>query len=195
MKVKVISVVIPVLLLSACATTTPIQNPSGQSVKFVSPILGKSGMAGARYVLLEKSIADGKYKVVGQPSKMRQPITNERQERIAFNADLTGYAPDYTDYSFETYVDSGNYGQKTATMTCVEFPLKTQKYGPCTSEFGDVFTPFGVVKEYNAGRLNQRSWKEWTDPALNRMRYVKSPQYALMQAGVFARMSELANAN
>jgi len=194
MKSKVTTLLVSALVLAGCATPTPpVLNPSGNPVKFVDPILGKNGMENARYVLLEKNIADGKYKLVSM-SKTRQPITNERQERIAFNADLTGYAPDYTDYAFETYADSGNYNQQTVIMRCAGFPLKTQKYNPCTSAFGELFIPTGITKAYVAGSMSANAMKAWQDPARNRIRYVESPRFALSQAGVFSRLPELAAA-
>ncbi len=181
------------LVLGGClATTPPILNASGQPVKFVQPILGKAAMADAKYVLIEKSIADGKYQLVSM-SATRQPITNARQERIAFNRDLTGFAPDFTDYSFQTYTDAGNYNQQTVIMRCTAVPPKTEQYGPCNSAFADVFVPTGVVKAYVAGQMGAATKKTWDDPRQNPMRSVDSPQWALRQAGVFERLAELAN--
>lgn len=183
-----------VIALAGClATTPPILNASGQPIKFVNPILGKNNMSDARYVLIEKSIADGKYQVVSM-SLTRQPITNDRQERIAFTKDLTGFAPDFTDYAFQTHTDSGNYNEQTAIMQCKATPPKTAKYSPCNSTFADVFVPMGVTKAYAAGRMSYEVHKSWEDPARNTMRYVSSPQWALKQAGVFERLAELANA-
>ena len=192
MKTKVISLVLTAML-AGCAVTPPITNPAGKPIKFSQPILEKAQRDTAKFVLLEKSISDGRFAVVSI-SASRQPITNARQERIAFNADLTAYAPDYFDSSFRTYVDSGNYGAKTVITDCVSAPPKTQQYSPCNSEFGEVFVPFGVTKAYVAGGKSAESMKEWTDPARNRMRAVQSPQYALMQAGVFQRLAEISAA-
>jgi len=189
-----ISALTAVLLLSGCQTTPPILNGSGQAVKFVAPILGKTSMGNARYVLIEKSIADGKYLLVNM-SMTRQPITNERQERIAFTHDLTGYAPDYTDYSFQTHTDSGNYDQKTVVMRCNSVPSKTSQYNPCNSAFGQVFMPMGATKAFVAGHMSNDSYNSWQDPARNSLRSVRSPEGALMQAGVFARLPELSSAN
>ena len=195
MKTKLLLVTAIVIAISGCATSPPVLNPNGKPVKFSGPILGKSAMTDARYVLLEKSIADGRFKIISI-SKTRQPITNERQERVAFNADLTAYAPDYTDYSFRTHVDSGNYNQETVTMTCApSTPPKTEKYSPCNSAFGNLFIPTGVTKAYVAGQLSAAAMKSWEDPAQNRVRYVDSPKFELAQAGVFTQLVSLSNAN
>lgn len=195
MKKYVIPTLAAVIALAGClATTPPIQNAYGQPIKFISPILGKSAMANARYVLIEKSIADGKFKVVSM-SRTRQPITNARQERIAFTNDLTGFAPDFTDYSFQTYTDGGNYNQETVIMRCNGTPLKTEKYSPCSSDFSQVFIPAGVTKAYVAGQMHKSVKDSWENPATNSMRYTSSPQWALKQAGVFERLAELANVN
>lgn len=195
MRICTISALVSVIALAGCyATTSPVLNASGRPIKFVSPILGKAAMTGARYVLIEKSIADGKYQLVSM-SRSRQPITNARQERIAFNSDLTGFAPDYTDYSFETYTDSGNYDNQTVIMRCYSTPSKTEKYSPCNSAFADKFVPMGVVKAYVAGRMSTAAKQSWDDPSRNTMREVGSPYWALKQAGVFEKLAELTNAN
>jgi hypothetical protein len=195
MKTCAIAALASIIALTGCvATTPPLQNASGQQIKFVPPILGKASMGDARYVLIEKSIADGRYKIVSM-SKIRQPITNARQERIAFTKDITGFAPDFTDYAFQTYTDSGNYDEQTVIMRCNSVPPKTEKYSPCNSAFADVFIPMGVTKAYVAGRMSTAAKKSWEDPSSNNMRYTGSPQWALKQAGVFERLSELANAN
>lgn len=191
MKILFASTLLAALAITGCATTPPIQNPSGQLVKFTAPTIGKGAMEGAKYVLLEKSIADGRYTVVSM-SSTRQPIANERQERIAFNAALTAFAPDFTDIAFRTYVDEGNYNQATVITTCDDFPLKTRQYSPCNSAFGDVFVPTGVTKRYVAGQMSADAMKQFNDPTRNRSRYVTTPQYVLAEAGVFARLAELA---
>lgn len=195
MKYRTVPLLASIFALAGClATTPPIQNPNGQPVRFVSPVLGKSAMANARYVLIEKSIADGKYHVVSM-SKSRQPITNARQERIAFTDDLTGFAPDFTDYSFQTYSDPGNYGQETVVMRCASVQQKTDNYSPCSSDFAGLFIPMGITKSYVAGQISYESRQAWENPATNKWRYVRSPMGALQQAGVFERLTELANAN
>ncbi|SMG28249.1 hypothetical protein [Paraburkholderia susongensis] len=194
MKGCTITALVSAIALSGClAMTPPVKNANGQPIKFVSPVLGKNAMKGARYVLIEKNIADGKYRVVSI-STSRQEITNDRQERIAFNADLTGFAPDYTEYSFQTYTDRGNYGEQTEIMRCASFPQKTYAYTPCNSAFADVFVPMGVTKAYIAGQMGYAAKKSWDDPKNNNMRYVSSPQWALAQAGVFERLADLTNA-
>ena len=178
------------MVLGGCATGPKYLNQNNQPMVFTGPVLGKRNMTDARYVLLEKSVVDGKYKLVSM-SKLRQPITNERQERIAFNQNLTAFAPDYTDYSFTTYVDRGNYDERTVIMRCGAVPNKVMQYGPCNSAFARVFVPTGVVKAYVAGDMSSYEKKQWDNGPL---RYVISPAWALAQAGVFARMADLANA-
>ncbi|WP_298412889.1 hypothetical protein [Janthinobacterium sp.] len=191
METKVVLLALSVMVAGCAVTAPPITNLSGKPIKFSQPVLEKVHRETAKFVLLEKSIADGRFAVVSI-SAVRQPITNARQERIAFNSDLTSFAPDYADSSFRTYVDDGNYGQKTVITDCGLASPKTQMYSPCDSEFGEVFVPASVTKAYVAGSMNAYSMKAWNDPARNRMRYVVSPQHALVQAGVFQRLAELA---
>jgi hypothetical protein len=183
------------LVLTACATPAPpVTNLNGQPIKFSEPVLGKQGSQGATFVLLEKNIADGHFTVVSI-SKTRQAIANDRQERVAFNSELTAFAPDYPDSSvFHTYVDTGNYNATTVIATCNRILPKTQEYSPCNSTFADVFIPMGIAKAYSGGKMAQGAWKEWQDPTRNRLRYVSSPQFALKQAGVFDHISDLVNA-
>lgn len=190
---SILTSVSAITLAGCLAVTPPIVNSSGQPINFISPILGKADKANARYVLIEKSIADGKYQLVSI-SKTPQPITNARQERIAFNHHLTGFAPDYTDYSFQTYTDRGNYNTETVIMRCGSVMSKTESYSPCNSAFAEVFVPMGVTKAHVAGNMSSAEKQAWDDPSRNRMRYVSSPQRALQQAGVFERLNELANA-
>lgn len=192
MKTKVISLAL-CAIVAGCTTVPPITTPAGKPIKFSQPILEKAQRDTAKFVLLEKSIADGRFAVVSI-SAIRQPISNARQERIAFSADLSSFAPDYNDTPFRTYVDDANYAEKTVITECVSGSPKTLSYSPCNSEFGAVFVPTGVTKAYVAGARSSDSMKEWNDPARNRMRYVKSPQYALVQAGVFQRLGELSAA-
>lgn len=180
-------------LIGGCATNSPIMNPAGMPVKFSNPVLDKAQRYTAKFVLLEKGIADGRYAVVSI-SANRQAITNPRQERIAFSADQTAFAPDFSDSSFRTYIDSGNYNEATVVTDCGAPMPKSQSYTPCNSEFGSVFIPTTITKAYVAGSKSAESMKEWRDPARNRVRYVESPQYALTQAGVFQRFAEIAAA-
>jgi len=180
--------------LAGCVTPAPpITNLNGQPIKFSAPILTKSDLPGAKFVLLEKSIANGQYTVVNI-SATRQPIANPRQERIAFNARLTAFAPDYEDTGFHTFTDSGNYGQQTVVLTCGPSVPKTRFYSACDSAFADVFIPMGLTKSYAAGRMSTETMKQLEDPARNHTRYVGSPEFALKQAGVFQRLGELAAA-
>lgn len=195
MKARTIPALVSAIALAGClATTPPLLNANGQSIEFVSPVLGKDALAGARYVLIEKSIVDEKYQLVSI-ARIRQPITNARQERIAFTNDLSGFAPDYADASFQTYTDTGNGGEQTLVMNCKYVPAKTEKYSLCNSDFANVFVPVGVGKSYATGQITSVAKKNWEDPEYNKLRYVKSPLSALEQAGVFARLTELTNAN
>jgi hypothetical protein len=192
MKIYSIPLFVSIFGLAGClASAPPVLTPSGKPTNFAGPILGKAAMSNARYVLIEKSIADGKYKVVDMGSN-RQAITNARQERIAFSSDLTSYAPDFTEYSFQTYTDSGNYNEQTVVMRCDSVPEKTEKYGPCNSEFAGVFVPMGVTKAFVAGRMTNAAKASWENPKSNLLREVSSPLWALRQAGVLERLNELA---
>ncbi len=182
------------VVLTGCITPPPpVTNLSGAPIKFSEPILAKSDRATAKYVLLEKSVADGKYKLLSM-SAIRQPITNERQERIAFNADLSAFAPDFSEAYFQTYVDAANYGQQTVIAKCSAGALKTEQYSPCNSAFGAVFIPTGITKAYVAGSMSASAMNNWKEPSRNMMRYVESPMYALFESGVFQRLPELAAA-
>lgn len=153
----------------------------------MNPILDESMLDQANYVLVQKSVASGDWTLVSI-SKTRQPITNERQERIVINKSLTAFAPDYTDYSFQTYVDRGNYNFETTIMHCKSTPLKAKQYGPCNSEFASVFVPMSVTKAYVAGRMGYAAKKEWEDPLTNTRRYVDSPQWVLQVVGAFEKL-------
>jgi hypothetical protein len=193
MKTKYVLGLCSLLALAGCAGTQQlIQNPAGEVVKFSPPILGKVEIENAKFVLIEKSIEDGKYRVISM-SAVRQPILNDRQERIAFNAAVTRFAPDFINTAFRTYTDQGNYGEETVVTACREFPLKIQNYSPCNSQFGSVFIPTGITKAYVAGGVSSAVMREWKEPALNHLRYVRSPEYALVQAGVFSRLAELSS--
>ncbi|MEM5386806.1 hypothetical protein VSR68_24905 [Paraburkholderia phymatum] len=182
------------LTLTACVTVPPTLNAKGQPIKFAEPILGPAERDNGIYVLLEKSIADGKYKVANV-SRTRQPIANERQERVAFNSDLTRYAPDFTAAGFYTYADPGNYGEKTVITNCQGRAMKkTLEYSPCSSAFSYVFVPTSVTKSYVAGSMGYETHKRWEDPRFNLLRGVDSPRAALRQAGVFEHLDQLVSA-
>jgi len=166
---------------------------SWRAGEVLQPVLDKAQRQTAKFVLLEKGTADGRYTLVSI-SASRQAITNPRQERIAFSADLTAFAPDFTESPFRTFIDSGNYNEATVVTDCGATIPKSQSYSPCNSEFGSVFIPTTITKAYVAGSKSADSMKEWRDPARNRVRYVDSPQYALNQAGVFQRLAEIAAA-
>lgn len=191
-----ISIVLSAVTLGGCAGLNSAGvNAAGQPIKFAEPVLGKEEAGNATYVLLEKSIADGKMHLVSI-SKARPPIENERQERIAFNADLTRFAPDFDAYAFQTYTDYGNYNQKTVVMNCsVNYsPRKVVQYSPCNSVFGRIFVPMGV---YKAGAVNDAAAaqvRNWENPDFNRLRFIVSPAGALRQAGVFQHLDQLAAA-
>lgn len=187
-------VAVAALLTGCIASAPPITNPDGQTIKFADPVLGRNIIGNARFVLIEKDIGTGKFKLVSM-SNSRMTITNARQERVAFSNDLTSYAPDYTDARFYTYNDSGNYNQQTVIMDCRSTPSKTNSYSPCNSEFGKIFIPMGITKAYVAGQMSSNAHKTWEDPAQNIRRYVSSPSWALKQAGVFERLTELKSAN
>lgn len=182
------------IFLAACAAPLPPQlNTQGQPITFANPVIGKKEMDDARFVLLEKSIADGQYKVVSI-SKTRQPITNERQERIVFNKDVTKYSADFSVYSFQTYVDNNNYREETVVMKCMGSTLKVVEYSPCSSNFRYVFVPTGVEKSYVAGQMSMLQHNRWTSAELNQLRGVRNPYYALKQAGIFERIQDVVSA-
>jgi hypothetical protein len=195
-KKKIVPYLVSLIILGGCAAlNSPIINSNGQPIKFAEPVLGKAAMENATYVLIEKSVADGTIHLVNI-SKTRQPIENERQERIAFNGDLTRFAPDFGVYAFQTYSDTANYDQQTVVMRCTGnySPRKTVEYSPCSSAFGRVFVPMGV---YKAGAVNNSAAAEvtnWENPNVNRLRFIASPEYALRQAGVFDHLDQLVNA-
>ncbi|WP_144636055.1 hypothetical protein [Bordetella genomosp. 13] len=139
--VRILAALATLAVVSGCAVAPPVKNPQGQPVNFSGPILGPSERDNGIYVLLEKSIADGKFRVVST-SKKRQPIANERQERVVFNQAITQFAPDFSADGFETYSDDGNYGQRTVIVDCRRHgAAKVTDYSPCSSEFSYVSTP------------------------------------------------------
>ncbi|PLZ02400.1 hypothetical protein CY652_11775 [Burkholderia sp. WAC0059] len=187
------------VIAAGCTVPAPrITNAAGQPVRFENPLLSKDELRNATFVLLEKSIADGKYHLVSV-SKQRQPIKNARQERIAFSADLTHYAPDYQDRDFQTYNDPLNYQQKTVVYICdaAHLALMSREpamYTPCNSAFATRFMPMGIEKNYAMGRLDEATYRSYESPQTNQMRIVNSPRYALDQAGVMQNLGQLENA-
>ena len=195
MKSYVFSAVVSVAVLSGCVTPPPVpRNFNGQPVTFSYPVLKREDVqkGNLTYVLVEKSIADGSLRVLNI-SKSRQPIQNERQERIVFNGNLTKYAPDFDASIFYTYTDAGDYNFKTVVMDCRGHATrKTQDYSPCNSDFGRVFVPFSVYKAGAAGAVVNTS--RWEDPSINPVRVVVSPENSLRKAGVFDHLDELISA-
>lgn len=187
-------IAVAALTLTACVSAPPTLNTKGQPITFVEPILGPTERDKGIYVLLEKNIGDGKYKVVNV-SRTRQAIANERQERVAFNSDMTRYAPDFSAADFYTYVDRGNYDQKTVITNCQgRSTKKTVEYSPCSSLFAFVFIPMSVTKAHVAGSMGSSTLKRWEDPRFNLLRQVGSPGGALRQAGVFENLNQLVSA-
>jgi hypothetical protein len=186
-------------IVSGCAAPTPkTVTSAGKGVFFESPILSKDELNNATFVLLEKSIADGKYRLVSV-SKQRQPVTNTRQERIAFSGDASHYAPDYEDRNFQTYTDQMNYGQQTVIYVCDDAhrALANQElatYTVCNSSFAKLFMPMGIEKNYAMGHLNAGTYHSYEDPRVNLMRIVVSPRAALEQAGVMQNFAQIESA-
>lgn len=176
-------------VLTGCAAGFHHVNPSGQKVSFKEPMLTRSERQGGVYVLLEKSIADGKYKLLGTSAE-KQKITNSRQERVVFTADLQKYSLDFDDYHWETYADSGNYGQKTEIMRCTPSVSteKTVSYNPCSTALKEVFVPFGITKAYAAGKLHPSIKKAWEDPGQNNRVIANNPWGALSESGAIAKL-------
>ena len=197
MKNYVIMALISVGILTGCAVPPPTHlNSNGQTITFANPVLDRTDVERGNftYVLVEKSIADGKIHLVSI-SKSRPTIENPMQERIVFNSDLTKFAPDFNDAVFTTYIDTANYNQQTVVMNCTGYPQnKTIDYTPCSSEFALVFVPMGV---YKAGAVNNAAAaqvKLWENPNMNLYRLVVSPEYALRTAGIFDHIDQLINA-
>lgn len=185
--------IIAPLLLAGCVQTTPLLNPSGNTISHAPPVLSNKDQDGAYYAIIEKSIADGKYRLHSL-SKEKTPLQNERQERIAFNKSLTKFATDFNKYEFKTYSDVGNYGEETQFMLCRSKPDKLIEYSPCSSAFGSIFIPTGITKQYAAGRLPYDIWKQWNNPRENLMREALSPENGLVEAGVFEKLREISSA-
>lgn len=178
-----------VVALAGCAGGFHHVTPAGQQVDFKKPMLTQSERQGGLYILLEKSIADGKYKLLDvSPSK--QKIANSRQERVVFTSDLQKYAVDFDDYEWETYVDRGNYDQKSEIMRCTPAVSrdKTVSYNPCSSDFKDIFVPFGITKAYAAGHLAQSVKQTWEDPRQNNRVTFVNPWSALSDSGAVAKL-------
>lgn len=163
--------------LSGCATQPAINNLSGKPISFNRPVLDTGTLKDATFVLLEKGVKDNVWRVVSI-SKTRQNMTNDRQERVAFNKELTLYAPDFTSYQF-----SKKSSNSSSVMTCTDvYAPRVREYSPCNSEFGRVYIPAETP-------MPSPDWMK--DPSRNPRRIVISPVNVLKQAGVFDRLSEL----
>lgn len=169
------------LLLSGCFASFHHAAPNGNQIKFADPMLTKSDAKGGTYILVEKSISDGKYKTVSI-GKERQKIQNERQERIIFSEDLTKFAIDFEEYSWEEYIDRGNYNEKSYVVKCTKSQTKTQSYNPCTTEFKYTFVPTSVTKAFIAGQISSSQKYAWEDPKRNPYVTTKSPWQALEES-------------
>jgi hypothetical protein len=176
-------------LLGGCAGGYYHANPQGKEVSYKQPMLTDAERQGGTYVLLEKSVADGKYKVV-DIAKQKQKIANSRQERVVFNSDLSAYAVDFDSHRWETYADSANYGTQTDIMRCGANPGgdKTSSYSPCSSDFRETFVPMGIIKAYTAGSMSYEAKKRWEDPRFNDRVVAGNPWYALQQSGAIEKL-------
>lgn len=177
------------LTLAGCVGGYYHATPSGQKVSLKKPMLTQSERQGGTYVLLEKSIADGKYQLV-DISRERQKIANLRQERVVFSGDLQKYAIDFEKYRWETFVDAGNYDEKTDIMRCDASMSrdKLASYNPCSSEFQQTFVPFGVTKAYVAGRMSKAAKDAWEDRRQNNSIQAGDPWGALSDSGALAKL-------
>lgn len=182
MVIRILSLSSVSLLLSGCLASFHHAAPNGKEVDFKKPMLTKSEIKGGTYILVEKSISDGKYKTVSI-GKERPKIQNERQERIVFSEDLTKYAVDFEDYSWEEYVDRGNYNQATYVARCTTPQSKTRSYSPCSTEFKYTFVPMSVTKAYVAGHMSTNQKKAWEDPNRNPLVAPLNPWKAIHESG------------
>lgn len=141
------------------------------------------------YVLVEKSLADGKYQLVSI-SNTRPAIANARQERVIFSKDLQKFAADFTTYQWEIYADPGNYGQKTEVMRCTPDVSRDKliAYGPCSSELAETFVPMGVTKEYVAGKITKAAKDSWEDPRRNNRVAPINPWFVLSQSQAIEKL-------
>lgn len=176
-------------LLGGCAGGYYHANPAGQEVSYKAPMLTQSEREGGVYVLLEKSIADGKYKVL-DIAKQKQKIANSRQERVVFTGDLRAYALDFDSHRWETNVDGANYGQQTDIMHCgaAAGGDKTVSYNPCSTDFRETFVPFGVTKAYTAGQMSYEEKRRFEDPRFNDRVVARNPWGALQESGAIAKL-------
>lgn len=188
-KFSLLAVVPAVLTLSGCLGGSQYLNQNGEKFDFKPPMLTTMQTKGGTYVLVEKSIADGKYQLVSL-TKEKPKLTNTRQERIVVSADMKWYAVDFDAYQWETYVDTGNYNQKTDITHCGSNAIfdKMTSYNPCSTEFRDTFVPFSVTKAYTAGSMSYETKKRWESPRFNSMVAPVDPWAALYQSGALAKL-------
>ncbi|SAK84184.1 hypothetical protein AWB79_05731 [Caballeronia hypogeia] len=189
--VRLVSAIAALSSLAACvAPLPPVLNANGKPYRFVKPMLSPADRDNGIYVLIEKNIADGHYRLLNV-SPSRQPIQNERQERIVFNRSRTQYAPDFTQRDFHTYTDRAFYNTETVVMNCDQHSrAKLSQYSPCSSFFGHVFVPTGVAKVYVAGQMSYEAHRRWEDPQTNLLRVVEDPEMALREAGAFEQVTQ-----
>ena len=176
-------------ILAGCAGGFHHVNPNNQKVRFSDPVLAETDTVNLTYVLLEKEPGGNQYRLVSI-SKVKPKIANVRQERVAFNADLTRFAVDYDEYDWETFVDYQNYSQKTRIMVCQGKyrSIKTQRYNPCTSDFKAPFIPTSVTKAYVAGRMPYEARKLWDNPNWNNKVVTINPWQALSESGAIHKL-------
>lgn len=176
-------------LLAGCAGGFHHVNAQQEKVVFSDPVLDETQSANRTYVLLEKEKGSNQYQLVSI-SKDKPKIANQRQERIAFNADLTRFAVDYDEYDWDTFVDHHNYGQKTRIMACQGKykSVKTTRYNPCTSDFSAPFIPTSVTRAYVAGRMPFEARKLWDDPSWNTKVVAVNPWRALSESGAIQKL-------
>jgi len=187
--IKKILIVSAAIILAGCASTFHHITPNNEKVSFSDPILEDTGDKNLTYVLIEKAVTSDDYRLV-EITKIKPKISNTRQERIAFNSNLTRYAVDFDEYDFDTYVDHQNYGQKTRVMVCQgKFrSVKTARYNPCTSAFSTAFIPTSVTKAYVAGRMPYEARKLWDNPNYNNKVVAVNPWSALASSGAIEKL-------
>lgn len=187
--IKKILLVSAALILSGCATSFHHITPNNEKVSYSDPILEDVGDKNLTYVLIEKAVTSDEYRLV-EITKNKPRITNNRQERIAFNSSLTRFAVDFDEYDFDTYVDHQNYGQKTRIMVCQGKyrSVKINRYNPCTSAFSTPFIPTSVTKAYVAGRMPFEARKLWDNPNYNNKVVTVNPWSALASSGAIEKL-------
>lgn len=188
-KVSFLAVLPAVLALSGCLGGSQYLNQNGEKFDFKRPMLTTMQAKGGTYVVVEKSIADGKYQLISI-SKEKTKLANARQERIVVSGDMKWYAVDFDDYQWETYTDGGNYNQKSDITRCGAGSIRDKlvSYNPCSTEFRDTFVPFSVTKAYTAGSMSYETKKRWEDQRFNSMTEPTDPWVALTQSGALAKL-------